>query len=276
MSLALIPSVPARPVPADLAAAAAANEATWGEAMRRLCALRFADALELWVDDPCVRLVGAAPGAPSVVRGRAALLATWQGLGAAVRHAAYHQLAFHQTVDPEVAFVERRTDLTLRSGPVVSMSALDRVRFRGGRIAELTETCAPASTSASSAPCTTWRGWPARPAAAPGSPARCRATATAPGRPAAVRAPGLGPALHLGRAGQRVEPVGAPHRVADPEVARATTSGRPSWASRNTCAVHVPMPLTATSSATIASSSSSSRRSSSSSPSRTCSARERR
>ena len=70
-------------------------------------------------------------------------LATWQGLGAAVRHAAYHQLAFHQTVDPDVVFVERRTDLTLRSGQVVSMSALDRVRFRDGRIAELTEHLRP-------------------------------------------------------------------------------------------------------------------------------------
>ena len=87
--------------------------------------------------------MGAAPGAPSVVRGRPALLATWQGLGAAVRHAAYHQLAFHQTVDPDVAFVERRMDLTLRSGQVVSMSALDRVRFRDGRIAELTEHLRP-------------------------------------------------------------------------------------------------------------------------------------
>jgi ketosteroid isomerase-like protein len=147
MSLALIPPVPAASAasaaPADLAAAASANEATWGEAMRRLCALRFADALELFVDDPCVRLVGAAPGAPSVVRGRPSLLATWQGLGAAVRHAAYHQLAFHQTVDPDVVFVERRTDLTLRSGQVVSMSALDRVRFRDGRIAELTEHLRP-------------------------------------------------------------------------------------------------------------------------------------
>ena len=144
MSLELIPPVSAGPVaPADLAAAAAANEATWTEAMHRLSALRFADALELWVDDPCVRLVGAAPGAPSVVRGRPSLLATWQGLGAAVRRAAYHQLAFHQTVDPDVAFVERRMDLTLRSGQVVSLSALDRVRFRDGRIAELTEHLRP-------------------------------------------------------------------------------------------------------------------------------------
>lgn len=143
MSLALIPLVPDRPAAgvatSDLVAVAAANEATWGEAMRRLCALRFADALELWADDPCVRLVGAAPGTPSVVRGRPSLLATWQGLGAAVRHAAYHQLAFHQTVDPDVAFVERRLDLTLRSGQVLTMSSLDRVRFSDGRIAELTE-----------------------------------------------------------------------------------------------------------------------------------------
>jgi ketosteroid isomerase-like protein len=141
MSLALISSAPA--APADLPAAAAANEATWTAFVQDLCALRYADALQRWDVDPTVRLVGAAPGAPSVFRGRSALLATWQGLGAAVRHAAYHELGFHQTVDPAVVFVERRMDFTLRSGEVVSMSSLDRVRFRGGRIAELTEHLRP-------------------------------------------------------------------------------------------------------------------------------------
>lgn len=141
MSLALNSFGPA--APSGLAATAAANEATWTEFVHHLCALRYADALERWDDNATVRLVGAAPGAPTVVRGRSALLATWQGLGAAVRHAAYRQLGFHQTLDPEVAFVERRMDLTLRDGRVVSMSSLDRVRFRGGRIAELTEYLRP-------------------------------------------------------------------------------------------------------------------------------------
>ena len=57
---------------------------------------------------------------------------------------------------------------------------------------------------------------------------------------------------------------------------RRATSGRPRVNIRKMCALHSPMPLTATSSAMTSSSESCSRRSSSSSPASTCSASERR
>jgi ketosteroid isomerase-like protein len=122
-----------------LAAARALNEATFAEFLRRFDARRFADALELWTGDARIVLVGASNAATPVVLDREAMLATWQGLGAALAETTACVERFHQTDDPAVAFVERRMEGVLRTGTAIALWSLDRVTFRDGRIAELRE-----------------------------------------------------------------------------------------------------------------------------------------
>ncbi len=95
--------------------------------------------LNLWTDDARYEVAYPVDGMPAVVQGEDDLRAVFTGLGALATSIAVHDVRFHQTVDPDLAFVEERMVAELADGGRYENRLAIRVRFRDGRIAEMFE-----------------------------------------------------------------------------------------------------------------------------------------
>ena len=120
-------------------AARVRNQRVWTESAERLYSGRIDEFLELWREDGRYEVAYPIAGFPAAVEGREALGALFAGFGAAARSIAVHEVRFHQTDDPDVAFVEERMVAELHDGGRYENRLVMRVTFRDGLIAEVLE-----------------------------------------------------------------------------------------------------------------------------------------
>ncbi|CAA9463396.1 MAG: hypothetical protein AVDCRST_MAG12-9 [uncultured Rubrobacteraceae bacterium] len=115
------------------------NEGVWQEHGRLFSAKRFEEWVELW--DPEGRFVVMYPveGMPATIEGRDALLANFGGLAGAVGEIRVSTTEFHQTTDPDVAFVEYAMHMDLPDGGAYDNRMAGRLTFRDGRLLEIRE-----------------------------------------------------------------------------------------------------------------------------------------
>jgi ketosteroid isomerase-like protein len=123
----------------DLVAAGERNHATWKASAALLYAGRIEEFLGYWREDARYEVAYPIAGMPAVVEGREALGELFAGFGAAAERIAVHDVRFHQTTDPDVAFVEERMVADLVGGGRYENRLVIRVTFRDGLIAEMLE-----------------------------------------------------------------------------------------------------------------------------------------
>jgi ketosteroid isomerase-like protein len=124
---------------ADPAAARTGNEATWRASALALYAGDLEEFLRHWVDVPRYRVAYPVEGMPATIEGRDQFLAVFGAFGAAADRIEVHDVRFHQTTDPDVAFVEERMVADLKDGSRYENQMVIRVTFDGGLISELFE-----------------------------------------------------------------------------------------------------------------------------------------
>ena len=115
------------------------NEHVWHASGALLYAGRIDEFLEYWQPDGRFEAAYPVEGLPAVVEGREALAAVFGGLSAVATSIQAHDVRFHQTDDPDVAFVEERMVAELVGGGRYENRLVIRVTFRDGLIAELLE-----------------------------------------------------------------------------------------------------------------------------------------
>jgi ketosteroid isomerase-like protein len=115
------------------------NLARWRTAAELLYAGRLEAFLDQWTEDGRYEVAYPVGDFPAAVQGRDALRALFAGFGAAVTAIAVHDVRFHQTDDPDVAFVEERMVADLVDGGRYENRLAIRVTFREGRIGEMLE-----------------------------------------------------------------------------------------------------------------------------------------
>jgi ketosteroid isomerase-like protein len=122
------------------------NLAVWQRTSSLYYAKRVEESLAWWHDE--ARWEGAYPlaGLPSVVEGRAALTRMFAGLIAAAERIEVDDVRFHQTEDPDVAFIEEHMVIDLTDGGRYENRIVMRVTFRDGLIAEMLEYADPRPT----------------------------------------------------------------------------------------------------------------------------------
>src|SRR5262249_12893018 len=111
------------------------NLATWRAAAECLYEGRLEEFLDHWTGDAPHEVAYPVGDLPAAVQGRDALRALFGGFGAAAASVAVHDVRFHQTDDPDVAFVEERMVAELVDGGRHENRLAIRVTFRDGRIA---------------------------------------------------------------------------------------------------------------------------------------------
>jgi ketosteroid isomerase-like protein len=120
-------------------AARVRNQRVWTESAELLYAGRIDEFLGLWSEDARYEVAYPIADFPAAIEGREALGALFAGFGAAASSIAVHDVRFHQTDDPDVAFVEERMVAELRDGGRYENRLVLRVSFRDGLIAEVLE-----------------------------------------------------------------------------------------------------------------------------------------
>ncbi len=123
----------------DLATARARNEATWRAAALALYAGDIEEFLTHWTAHPTYSVAYPVEGLPSAVAGREEFRALFGGFGAATTHIEVQDVRFHQSDDPDVAFVEERMVADLATGGRYENVLAIRVTFRDGLIADMYE-----------------------------------------------------------------------------------------------------------------------------------------
>jgi ketosteroid isomerase-like protein len=123
----------------DIAAARERNEAIWNEASALLFAKRIDEFVAFWQEDARYEVAYPIPGMPAVLEGREMLAEALTGLLSAAERVDVHDIRFHQTDDPNVAFVEERWDVDLTGGARYENTVVIRVTFRDGLIAAILE-----------------------------------------------------------------------------------------------------------------------------------------
>lgn len=123
----------------DLAAARERNEAVWRQSATLLYAGRIEEFLAFWHEDARYEVAYPIDGFPAVVEGRAALGQLFAGFAAAAASIRVEDVRFHQTDDPQVAFVEERMVAELVDGGHYENRLAIRVTFRDGLIAAMHE-----------------------------------------------------------------------------------------------------------------------------------------
>ncbi|HET6690002.1 MAG TPA: nuclear transport factor 2 family protein, partial [Miltoncostaeaceae bacterium] len=116
-----------------------ANEAVWHASGAALYRGDIDTFLGYWQPDGRYEVAYPVGDFPAAVQGRDALRALFAGFGAAVTAIAVHDVRFHQTDDPDVAFVEERMVADLVDGGRYENRLAIRVTFREGRIGEMLE-----------------------------------------------------------------------------------------------------------------------------------------
>lgn len=115
------------------------NEAVWNQSSALLYDKRLEEFLAYWHDDARYEVAYPVEGFPPVVEGRAALGELFAGFAAVAERIGVHDVRFHQTDDPNVAFVEECMTADLVNGGSYENSLVIRVTFRDGLIAEMYE-----------------------------------------------------------------------------------------------------------------------------------------
>jgi ketosteroid isomerase-like protein len=115
------------------------NLRVWTQHTASLEALDVKGALDLW--NPNGRFVVAYPisGMPSEAIGHEGIAAVLGGFAAAAESLRQHDVHFHQTADPDVAFVQFAWSAKLKDGSTYDNSYVARVTFRDGRLCEVLE-----------------------------------------------------------------------------------------------------------------------------------------
>jgi ketosteroid isomerase-like protein len=125
--------------PVDLMAVRARNESTWRASAVALYAGDIEEFLRHWTDGARYAVAFPVDGLPAVVEGKEAFRALFGGFAAAAERIAVTDVRFHQTEDPDVAFVEERMEADLHSGARYENTLAIRVTFRDGLIHEIFE-----------------------------------------------------------------------------------------------------------------------------------------
>ncbi len=123
----------------DLATARARNEATWRAAALALYAGDIEEFLTHWTAHPTYSVAYPVDGLPLAVAGREEFRALFGGFGSATTQIEVHDVRFHQSDDPDVAFVEERMVADLATGGRYENAMAIRVTFRDGLIADMHE-----------------------------------------------------------------------------------------------------------------------------------------
>ena len=95
--------------------------------------------LRHWVEVPRYTVAYPVAGFPATIEGREQFIGLFGAFGAAAERIDVHDVRFHQTTDPDVAFVEERMVADLKDGSRYENVLAIRVTFEGGRIRELLE-----------------------------------------------------------------------------------------------------------------------------------------
>jgi len=117
----------------------AANVELWRRSAASLYAGDIDAFLECWHEDARYEVVYPVAGSPPLVQGRAALREMFTGFAALATTIAVHDVEFHQTTDPGVAFVQERMVAELHDGGHYENQLCIRVTFRDGLIASMLE-----------------------------------------------------------------------------------------------------------------------------------------
>jgi ketosteroid isomerase-like protein len=125
--------------PSQLDAARRRNEAVWKQSSAALHAKRLDEFLAFWHEDGRYEVAYPIGGMPPVLEGHASLAQVFAGFCAAAERIQVHEVRFHQTDDPDVAFVEERMVIDLVDGGRYENRLVIRATFRDGLIAELFE-----------------------------------------------------------------------------------------------------------------------------------------
>ncbi len=118
---------------------ATANEAVWRESAAHLYAGRIEQFLGFWTEDARYEVAYPIAPFPAVVEGREALGQVFGGFASIATRIAVRDVRFHQTADPDVAFVEETMEADLVAGGSYENRMALRVTFRDGLIAEVFE-----------------------------------------------------------------------------------------------------------------------------------------
>lgn len=123
------------------------NQQVWTEMSSLYYAKRVDDAMALWDEHARWEAVYPVEGLPSVVEGRAALTEFFAGLASLAERIEVQDQVFHQTANPNVAFVEELMVLDLVDGGRYENRIVMRLTFRDGLIAEMVEYSGPRENS---------------------------------------------------------------------------------------------------------------------------------
>jgi ketosteroid isomerase-like protein len=119
--------------------AATTNEATFRASAVALYAGDIEEFLRHWVEVPRYVVAYPVAGMPAAIEGREQFVGLFGTLGAAAERIDVHDVRFHQTIDPDVAFVEERMIAQLKDGSTYENTLAIRATFEGGLIRELFE-----------------------------------------------------------------------------------------------------------------------------------------
>ena len=132
-------TIDASPGSPELSATRSRNEATWRRAALALYARDIEEFVRHWTPDGRYEVAYPVEGLPPVVEGHDAFREMFGGLTAATEHIAVHDVRFHQTDDPNVAFVEEKMVAELTGGGRYENTLVLRVTFQGDLIQEIFE-----------------------------------------------------------------------------------------------------------------------------------------
>ena len=123
----------------DLTSRTARNESTFRASAVALYAGDIEEFLAHWAVDARYEVAYPVEGLPPVVEGHDAFRQVFGGLTGATERIEVHDVRFHQTADPDVAFVEERMVADLHGGGRYENILVLRVTFRDGLIREIYE-----------------------------------------------------------------------------------------------------------------------------------------
>jgi ketosteroid isomerase-like protein len=115
------------------------NEAAWHASGAALYAGDIDTFLTHWQPDGRYEVAYPVAGIPPVVEGHGALRELFTGFGMLAASIRVDDVRFHQTADPDIAFVEEHMTAELHDGGRYENDLCLRVSFRDGRIAEIFE-----------------------------------------------------------------------------------------------------------------------------------------
>jgi ketosteroid isomerase-like protein len=115
------------------------NETVWHAACAALYAGDIDAFLTHWQPDGRYEVAYPVAGLPAAVDGHAALRELFTGFGMLAASIRVDDVRFHQTADPDVAFVEEQMTAELHDGGRYENDLCLRVSFSDGRIASILE-----------------------------------------------------------------------------------------------------------------------------------------